>query len=396
MTIRHKVIERKAMLVLIDDKTKQALLQAFDEIQQPRTPFALEKLVVGNRFTAEQQYAQCVLEMSIAYDNLRLAQLGCQKKELEMQELPNTPVGKIDRGIKEIELEQTGRAMLGATREFAFLFDMWKRFPKRYTRDELNAASPREYQLQLQTQALHDKEATGRIGVSNLEGLRQIGMNSESLELLPSAVTQGVSSDQVEQRYLAEGKCRILIGIPSEKKLEDGAKCIEGLVYPAGAEVKLFNNYGNPVAAAYNFIAQEALNDDADLLITIEDDTFPQPDALVRLVDFVRKNPRTAIGAWYPKREEYRQGVHIIVGKNERGPLHDDGEIHEVYTLAMGCSVYPVQMFREIQRPWFKTSPQLTQDSYFSQLAREAGWKLLVDTSIKCRHIDRDTGKVYE
>jgi len=379
--------------MIIDDKTRQALLQAFDDIQQPRTPFALEKLVVGARFTIEQQYAQCVLEMSMAYDNLRLAKLNCQKKELEIQELPNTLVGKIDREMKEIELEQTRRAMLGASREFAFLFNMWQSFPKRYTREELNDASPREFQLRLQTQAQQDLAATGRIGVSNLEGLRQIGM-TESLVLSSADHVQVL--DKIEQKYLAEGKCKILIGIPTEKKIEGAARCLEGISFPVGAEIKLFNNYGNPVADAYNFIVREALNDDADLLITVEDDTFPQADALIRLVEFVRSNPRTAVGAWYPRREEYRQGVHIIVGKNERGPLPDDGKVHEVYTLAMGCSVYPVQMFREIQGPWFKTSPQLSQDSYFSQLAREAGWKLFVDTNIKCKHIDRNTGKVYE
>lgn len=53
-------------------------------------------------------------------------------------------------------------------------------------------------------------------------------------------------------------------------------------------------------------------------------------------------------------------------------------------------------MFTKISYPWFKTTPNMTQDSFFSQLAREAGYKLLVDTNIKCKHIDRSTGKVYE
>ena len=49
---------------MIDKKETDEMLQAFEEIQMPRTPFALEKLVVGARFTQEQQYAQCVLELS--------------------------------------------------------------------------------------------------------------------------------------------------------------------------------------------------------------------------------------------------------------------------------------------------------------------------------------------
>jgi len=45
--------------------------------------------------------------------------------------------------------------------------------------------------------------------------------------------------------------------------------------------------------------------------------------------------------------------------------------------------------------PWFVTTTHLSQDSFFSQKAREAGWKLLCDTGIRCRHVDRDTGRSY-
>jgi hypothetical protein len=169
---------------------------------------------------------------------------------------------------------------------------------------------------------------------------------------------------------------------------------------PQWVEWRVFNNYSNKVADAYNFIVREALNDQADFLITVEDDTYPPPDAITRLIEMVRsenKKGKCAVGAWYPKREEPRQGVHIVLnGYNDRGPCPDDGKVHEVYTLAMGCSVYPTQMFREIEYPWFKTTGHLSQDSYFSQLARDAGWKLLVDTSLKCKHIDRTTGRVFE
>jgi hypothetical protein len=381
----------------------QAMLAAFDEIQMPRTPLALEKLVVGARFTPEQQYAQCVLELSIAYDNLRLAKLSVQRKQLEMDALDRTkPLEDIDYQIKAIEQEKTQRAMLGAAREFEVLYDLWKSFPNKYTREELNAASLAEYTLQLQTQAQHDLLYQGRIAPSNQEGLRQLGLPLNQVAQLPAASPSPAllaATDPIERRYLAQGKLRILIGVPTEKKAAI-LSCLEGLSLPNGAEIKIFNCYGNPVADAYNFIAREALNDDADLLVTVEDDTFPQPDAIVRLVKLVlderAKGNRCAAGAWYPKREECRQGVHIIVGERERGPLSDADGLHEVYTLAMGCSVYPVQMFREIQSPWFKTTTQLSQDSYFSQLARDAGWKLLVDTSIRCKHVDRVTGRVYE
>ena len=81
---------------------------------------------------------------------------------------------------------------------------------------------------------------------------------------------------------------------------------------------------------------------------------------------------------------------------NKRGPLITDGEVHEVYTLPMGCSLYSMEVFYRIEQPWFETTECLTQDSFFSQKLRDAGYKLFCDTSIKCKHIDRVTSKVYE
>jgi hypothetical protein len=400
-----------------DPQIFSEMLQAFEEIQMPRTPFALEKLVVGAEFTVEQQYAKCVLEMSVAYDNLRLAKLGVEKKQLEIAKIDQSdPIGKIDVQIKTIEQEQTKRAMLGAMREFQVLYNLWRTFPKKFTREDLNAASPEYYTQRLLTQANHDLLANGRVGVSNQEGLRQIDRSwqpgdatARLLATQPASTPSLIAAEQpaqpslldpVEQRYLSQGKCRMLVAVPTEKKAVNGLPCLEGVAFPSGVEIKLFNNYGNSIADAYTFIVRQALMDDADYLVTIEDDTFPPPDAIVRLLALLHKqlpkNPRVAVGAWYPKREEPRQGVHIIIGDRERGPLKDDGMVHEVHTLAMGCTIYPIQIFRDVPEPWFKTTPHLSQDSYFSQKARDAGWTLLVDTNIKCRHIDRVTGKVYE
>jgi hypothetical protein len=133
------------------------LMQAFDEIQMPRTPRVLEKLVVNTKFTDEQRYAQCVLEMSIAYDNLRMAQIDMSLKQLEIDELDDkVEKQRLEKLKKQVELEQTQRAVLGAEREFAYLFNLRRKFEKHYTRDELNNAQPLEYKMRLETQALQD------------------------------------------------------------------------------------------------------------------------------------------------------------------------------------------------------------------------------------------------
>jgi len=362
------------------------MLQAFDEIQMARPPYVLNNLVVGARFTTEQQYAQCVLELSIAYDNLRLAELHVEQKQIEIDSI-NTEgrKGEIEREIKKIEQEQTKRAMLGSMREFEYLYNLWQSFPKNYTREELDAAQPLEYQMKLRLQALQDKNATGRITQGNQEGLRLIGeMPFPELDY----------NREIEKRFLENGDLKLSIVVPTEFQ-DTELKCIQGLEFPAGVQIRIENCYGLPVADAYNKLVQTAIDARSDYILTVEDDTFPQPDALIRLLGLAKDNPGCAYGAWYPKKEESKQGVHIKLD-GKRTHLQADGLIHEVYTLAMGCTLYPIEMFKAIAYPWFVTTAQLSQDSYFSQLAREAGFKLLVDTNIKCRHIDRITGIVYE
>ncbi|MDP3989044.1 MAG: glycosyltransferase [bacterium] len=367
---------------------REEMLKAFDEIQMARPPYVLEKMVVGSKFTEEQRYAQCVLELSITYDNLRIAECNLEIKEIEMDEVDtSTRKGELERKIKQVESEQLRRAVLGALREFECLYEMWEKFPTRYTREDLNNAQPLEYKQRLQIQAQHDMNAGGRISATNQEGLRQVGMAPyPSLDVVRD----------VEERYLDGGKSRILLAVATQYKAEEGLPCIEGLEMPNGSEIKIYNSWGRPVDDNYNHIVKTALEDRADYIITVEDDTFPPPDALVRLMEVMRKNPKAAVGAWYPKKEKSRQGVHIIVKNGKRQFMKDNGKVQEAYTMAMGCSIYPIELFMKIPYPWFKTTVNLSQDSFFSQLVREAGYKLLVDTSVKCKHVDRETGEVFE
>jgi hypothetical protein len=372
----------------MDKDILDKMLSAFDEIQMPRTPYALENLVVNCKFTTEQQYAQCVLELSIAYDNLRTAKLNTRIKEIQIKNhLVFTETQRCKRDILIVELEQLRRTILGAVREFEVLFNLWKSYPIKYTREQLNDAQKEEFRIRLETQAQFDMNASGRISASNQEGLRQIGrMTYPQLDV----------SREVEKRFLADGKLRCLMVIPTIKKAETGLPCIENIAFPSGAEVKILNVFDRAVDDAYNYAIQMALDEQCDFVLTIEDDTFPPADAFVSLLKLIRENSKCVVGAWYPKKEVSLQGAHIEKIDNVRGPMSADGTIKEAYTIAMGCTLYPIGIFMKIPYPWFKTTPNMTQDSFFSQLAREAGYKLLVDTSIKCRHIDAMTGKVYE
>lgn len=201
----------------------------------------------------------------------------------------------------------------------------------------------------------------------------------------------------VEKRYLEVGGPRLLIVVPTREQTNGKLECLNDLVIPVFVKCEILNVYGMSVDDAYNFAIQYAIDHKFHYILTVEDDTFPPANIFSGLLEHMRQNPTSVVGAWYPRKTENKEGAHIHINKDgERQSLAADGKVHEVYTIAMGCTLYPIEVFKETPYPWFKKTTYLTQDSFFSQVAREAGYKLYVDTNLKCKHVDIKTGKVYE
>ena len=378
-------------------KNDKELLQAFVEIQQPRTDYQLEHFVVGKHEVPEQQYAHCVLNLKIKYNALRRAKIHLEKTQYEIDELDKKEdkMSGFTKREKEIDKEEASLAVIGALREFEALYKIWNGFEKKYTRAEIDAVQPEYWEKRLTRQANQDLMATGRVGVGNQDALRQIG--------------RGVTPEldhvrDIEHKFI-EGEnsnIKIMIAvpvvkhIPEEEQKDFRLSCLDGLVIPSGIQAKHYVVHGRKVAAAYNDAVREFMKDGADFLLTVEDDTFPPADALVKLMKHMADGKRV-VGAWYPKRQDAYEGSPIVIGNNgKRGHLEADGEVHEVYTIPMGCTLYSSEVFYKIEYPYFETTDCLSQDSFFSQKLRDAGYKLYCDTSIRCKHIDRETKKVYE
>ena len=365
------------------------LIKAFDEIQMPRTEYELRKFIIESQDTEIKAYAHCVLELSNKYDALRFANIDVQIKEHEIAELEEKKdtISMLEASKKRIELEQTNRARVGALREFEALYRIWQEFPKKYTRAEIDADQPMYWDKRISRQANNDMISTGRVSTSNLDALRMIGKASvPALDVVRD----------VERRYLEEGNVKILLVVATEEQAVNGLPCLDGLELPNNYQIKILNVHGRTIDDAYDYAVQQAIQDNADFLFTVEDDTFPQSDAFIKLMQYALNDPMGIYGAWYPKRTKTRQGTAIVLKNGKREFLDDDGQMHEVYTIPMGCTVYPMSLFYKVPRPWFVTTNIMTQDSFISQLAREAGYKLYVDTSIKCKHIDRKTKEIFE
>lgn len=367
---------------------------AIQEIQQPRTDFELRHFVVGQHDTAPRQYAQCVLEMQIKLQGLRRADVRKRqiRRRIDALRARNTPASMDKAELLELDLHEQELACVGAKRELAALLTMFRGFPRQYSREELNDADQSYWVQRLTRQANQDIVATGRIGTGNLEALRQVG--------LPCAPSCDYIR-AVERRFLEKGDVRVAVVVPTLESQDNiqasGLRCLSGWDIPGTFQHAVHVVTGRGTADAYNVGVEWALAQDSHFVLCVEDDHIIPSGAFEQLWNlFLKHGPRAIVGAWYPQKQTPRVGAAIILRNGVREFLSDDGNVHEVFAITQGFTLIPTAAFHAVPRPWFATTGALTQDSFFSQAARDAGFKLFVDTSLRCGHVDRRTGQVFE
>ena len=150
---------------------------ALIEIQKPRSRFQMEKFVVGQHDTPEQQYKQTLLEIQSLVYTIKVSSLELKKSKITIDRLRATgdPIDEIDAQIKEIGVEQTNLVMVGAERELKYLVEIWESFEHKYTYEELEELQPEYWKARLTRQAhLEAIGSGGKVGWASLDSLRQI------------------------------------------------------------------------------------------------------------------------------------------------------------------------------------------------------------------------------
>ena len=154
----------------IIDKGRQ-LKASFEDVSQPRSDYQLKNFVVGNHETPERKFLQIVLELQRKVVSIRRAQIGLRQLAAKWLEAETAD----ERELLDLDREEAELAMLGAVREFNCLYAMYEACPK-FTHEQMQAAEQGYWETRLARQATLDIEAGGRIGVGNLDALRQANM----------------------------------------------------------------------------------------------------------------------------------------------------------------------------------------------------------------------------
>lgn len=163
-----------------------------------------------------------------------------------------------------------------------------------------------------------------------------------------------------------------------------------GDAYNAGVEMIL----ANPQLAAFRF------------LLTIEDDNIPPPDGLLKIYEGMREFD--AVGGLYWTKGE--GGQPMIYGDprepalNFRPQMPVPETIQRCNGLGMGFTLFKMEIFRRLQKPWFRTKQEwdphkggsgYTQDLYCFENMAKLGMKVACDNRVRVSHIDIENDQVW-
>ena len=160
------------------------------------------------------------------------------------------------------------------------------------------------------------------------------------------------------------------------------------------------------VGEAYNTAVEVILKDDNTnwkYMLTVESDNLPPGNGLMKLLESVDKYDVIS-GLYWMKGE----GGHAHVYGDPAIPgswapqVTLEGTVQTCNMVAMGFTLFNMDIFRKMPKPWFKSSDSAdsdlyTQDGYFFQKAHKAGLNLRVacDTRVKVGHLDFETRRIW-
>ena len=200
----------------------------------------------------------------------------------------------------------------------------------------------------------------------------------------------------------------------------------------------VYTALGYSIDDAYNMIVKRAIDVEAEWLLIIEDDVLLPPDAFVKIANYMDRAQYPVVSGLYYLKAEPTEPL-LFRGRGS-GAFHDFelGDLVMVDGVPMGCllihmsilkwfydnedtPVYntidgmqvkkvvetPRRLFYDVEKGYSREEG--TQDLYLcdriieNKVLEKTGWNeaagekypFLVDTSLFCQHIDRNTGKQY-
>jgi len=148
-----------------------------------------------------------------------------------------------------------------------------------------------------------------------------------------------------------------------------------------------------PEYARNDMVAEAKGDDDVTHILTLDADTVPPPDTILRLL----KHDRDIIAGVYPLFLSGQKlwSFSLLNPEGPNHPLHPYQKLprrpFKVTSLAGSTVLIKMDVFEKIKPPWYETLREGAKviaghDFCFTNRARKAGFELWVDPTIQCKH----------
>jgi hypothetical protein len=200
-------------------------------------------------------------------------------------------------------------------------------------------------------------------------------------------------------------KMGLVVGLPTRglKVGFEWSLCLAGQNYPLNCNRWVTPCKGKPIAEARTKIAKFAIKEKAKYLWFLDDDVAPPFHACRKLMyDLEQADDDVMVaGGIYASKEDLP--APMVFNGNGTGPFWKwkKGELFECSGIATGCMLIKTEVFDKIPEPWFETIDRMpngrqamesmTDDLYFCEKVKAAGFKILADGGVLCVHWDYST-----
>ena len=181
------------------------------------------------------------------------------------------------------------------------------------------------------------------------------------------------------------------------------------LQFPFALKFQYATVDGLPVDVARNKLFQHALNEKAKYILFIDDDTMLPWNAISRLLWVASTGKPIVTGVYCSKGEINTLAANWDKTTGWITPINesDIGVIEINWIVGMGCMLIDLNAVRTIVQqipeiplafmPYNPTEkkPHFGEDFYFVQRAINAGIPVHMDTTIRCLHVDVNTGNYW-
>ena len=155
---------------------------------------------------------------------------------------------------------------------------------------------------------------------------------------------------------------KLLIGVPtSGQPTQPFLDALPLLALPPNVDADRVIWSGNAVAAQREMIARHAVSTGCDMLVMIDDDIVPPPDALIQLLAVLEDDARAAVvGALYYSRDSARPIVVADWDSSDTTTAHipafTSTSTDPVAAIGFGCALLRVSAARKAETPRISNS----------------------------------------